>query len=116
MDGRASLATATTERQSRILGEFSWSSQHSGQEVAVAGRRLSDRALRDKLRSPGRPGVARRDERRRFWTLIAAGLSSEEAAIGVGVSQPVGSRWFREAGGMRPSTLTASSTALSGRY
>jgi IS30 family transposase len=82
----------------------------------MAGKRLSDRVLRDKLRSPGRPGVARRDERRRFWTLIAAGLSSEEAAIGVGVSQPVGSRWFREAGGMRPSTLTASSTALSGRY
>jgi transposase, IS30 family len=62
-------------------------------------RRRSDRALRSKLGSPGRPGVARREDRRRFWALVAAGLSNEDAAIGVGVSQPVGSRWFREAGG-----------------
>src|SRR4051794_5993576 len=116
MDGRASLATATTERQSRILGEFSWSSQHSGQEVAVAGRRRSDRALRDKLRSPGRPGVARREERRRFWCSIAAGLSSEDAAIDAGVSSPVGARWFREAGGMPPSTFARSAKPLSRRY
>ena len=46
--------------------------------VAMAGRRRSDRALRDKLRSPGRPGVARREDRRRFWALIATGLSSED--------------------------------------
>jgi IS30 family transposase len=60
--------------------------------------------------------VARRDDRRRFWTLIAAGLSSEDAAIGVGVSQPVGSRWSREAGGMPPSTLGPSSKPPSGRH
>ena len=82
----------------------------------MAGRRRSDRALRDKLRSPGRPGVARREDRRRFWALIATGLSSEAAAIGAGVSPPVGSRWFREAGGMPPSTLAPSSKPLSGRY
>jgi IS30 family transposase len=82
----------------------------------MAGRRRSDRALRDKLRSPGRPGVARREDRRRFWALIATGLSSEDAAIGAGVSSPVGSRWFREAGGMPPSTLAPSSKPLSGRY
>ena len=82
----------------------------------MAGRRRSDRALRAKLGSPGRPGVARREERRRFWVLIAAGQSSEDAAVGVGVSQPVGGRWFREAGGMPPSTLAASSKPLSGRY
>jgi hypothetical protein len=35
--------------------------------------------------SPGRPSVAGRDERRRFWEGIALGLSSEDAAIGVGV-------------------------------
>ena len=52
----------------------------------MAGRRRSDRALRDKLRSPGRPGMARREDRLRFWALIAAGLSSEDAAIGAGVS------------------------------
>ena len=59
----------------------------------MAGRRLSDRAGRGKLRSPGRPGVARREDRRRFWAFIAAGLSSEDAAMAVGVSQPVGFRW-----------------------
>ncbi len=79
-------------------------------------KRRSDRALRAVLaRSPGRPGVARREDRRRFWGSIAAGLSSEEAAIGVGVSPVVGTRWFREAGGMPPSTLARSSKPLSGR-
>src|SRR3954451_9512298 len=82
----------------------------------MAGRRRSDRALRDKLRSPGRPPVARREHRRRFWALVAEGLSSEEAAMEVGVSQPVGFRWFREAGGMPPSHLSRSSKPLSGRY
>ena len=82
----------------------------------MAGRRRSDRALRGKLRSPGRPGVARREDRRRFWAFIAAGLSSEDAAMAVGVSQPVGFRWFREAGGMPPSHLSRSSKPLSGRY
>ena len=82
----------------------------------MAGRRRSDRALRDKLRSPGRPGMARREDRLRFWALIAAGLSSEDAAIGAGVSPPVGTRWFREAGGMPSSTFVPSSKPLSGRY
>jgi IS30 family transposase len=82
----------------------------------MAGRRRSDRALRDKLSSPGRPGVARREDRRHFWALIATGLSSEDAAIGAGVSPPVGSRWFREAGGMPSSTFAPSSKLLSGRY
>ena len=71
----------------------------------MAGRRRSDGALRGKLRSPGRPPVARREHRRSFWAFIAAGLSSEGAAMEVGVSQPVGFRWFREAGGMPPSHL-----------
>ena len=82
----------------------------------MAGRRRSDLALRDKLRSPGRPPVARREHRRRFWALIAEGLSSEDAAIDVGVSQPVGFRWFRQAGGMAPSHLSRSSKPPSGRY
>ena len=82
----------------------------------MAGRRRSDRAGRGKLRSPGRPGVARREDRRRFWAFIAAGLSSEDAAMEVGVSQPVGFRWFRKAGGMPPSHLSRSSKPLSGRY
>jgi len=60
--------------------------------------------------------MARREDRRRFWALIAAGQSSEDAAVGAGVSPPVGFRWFREAGGMPPSTLGRSSEPPSGRY
>src|SRR4051812_50040447 len=82
----------------------------------MAGRRRSYRALRGKLRSPGRPPVARREHRRRFWAFIAAGMTSEDAAMEVGVSQPVGTRWFREAGGMAPSHLSRSSRPLSERY
>jgi len=56
------------------------------------------------MRSPGRPIPARHVERE-FWRLIAQGKSSEDAAIGVGVSVPVGARWFRHAGGMPPLSL-----------
>jgi hypothetical protein len=63
------------------------------------------------MRSPGRPIPARHVERE-FWRLIAQGKSSEEAAIGVGVSTPVGVRWFRHAGGMAPVSLAEPS----GRY
>jgi len=64
----------------------------------MAGRRRSDRVLRGKLGSPGRPGVARREDRRRFWAAIAAGQSSEDAAAcgtaaRLGVRRPVG--YFR---------------------
>ena len=81
----------------------------------MVGRRRSDRVLWAKLRSPGRPGVARREDRRRFWALIADDLSSEDAAMVVGMSQPVGSRWFWMAGGLAPSHLSRSSKPLSGR-
>src|SRR5215207_7935298 len=82
-----------------------------------AGRRRSDRALRAVVpRSPGRPGVAQRENRRRFWAAIAAGRSSEAAAIEAGVSPAVGARWFREAGGMSPKSLVPSAKPLSGRY
>ena len=79
-------------------------------------RRRSVRSGRAPLRSPGRPPVASRDERRRFWLSIAAGLSSEAAASGVGVPQAVGSRWFRKAGGMPPAMFQRSTKPLSGRY
>jgi IS30 family transposase len=62
--------------------------------------------------SLGRPPVALREHRRRFWAAIACGLSSEDAAVEAGVSIPVGVRWFREGGGM-PSITQA---PLSGRY
>lgn len=82
----------------------------------TAGKRKSERSTRRKLHSPGRPGVARQSERRRFWDLIALGLSSEDAAVKTGLSQPVGTRWFREAGGMPPSDLAPSAPAPSRRY
>ena len=64
------------------------------------------------MRSPGRPPVNRREIQQRFWRKIAEGLSSEDAAVACGVSTPVGTRWFREAGGMSPITLVPPS----GRY
>ena len=83
-------------------------------------RRRSDRALRVALRPPGRPSgrpsAARREDRRRFWAAVAAGRSSEVAAIEAGVSPAVGTRWFREAGGMPPKSLAPSAKPLSGRY
>jgi len=75
-------------------------------------RRRADRALRSPMPSPGRPPVARREHRQRFWEAIALGLSSEEAAVVAGVSPPVGTRWFREAGGMPSISLAQES----GRY
>lgn len=82
----------------------------SGRERASGGR------LRPLLRSPGRPPVAKREDRRRFWLAIAAGRSREDAAVDVGISQPMGSRWFREAGGMPPMQLAPGAPPPSGRY
>jgi hypothetical protein len=62
-------------------------------------KRRSDRSGRAALRSPGRPPLARRENYQQFWASVAAGRSSEEAAIDAGVSPAVGGRWFRRAGG-----------------
>lgn len=51
------------------------------------------------MRSPGAPSL-RREVERQFWKQIATGITSEKAAEAVGVSQPVGTRWFRHRGGM----------------
>ena len=58
------------------------------------------RGTRPALGSIGRPTVGSREERQRFWKAIAAGLPSERAGVSAGVSPVVGSRWFRQAGGM----------------
>ena len=79
-------------------------------------KRASDRSTRAKMRSPGRPKVAHRAQQVLFWRLIEKGVSSEAAAVQVGASAPVGSRWFREAGGMPPSQYSSSAQSLSGRY
>src|SRR5680860_620115 len=74
--------------------------------------RPADRALRPPMRSPGRPPGWRREHLQRFWEGIAVGLSSEEAAVAAGWSPAVGTRWFRQSGGMQPFTFVP----LSGRY
>lgn len=83
------------------------------ERVPDAARRqwAADRALRAPMRSPGRPEPSRAVQRA-FWRLIATGVTTVEAAEGVGVSWPVGSRWFRHAGGMSPISLAEPS----GRY
>ncbi|MGC8481112.1 MAG: IS30 family transposase [Acidimicrobiales bacterium] len=63
------------------------------------------------MRSPGHPPLPREVERL-FWIEIAKGLIPGAAAIAVGSSQPVGQRWFHNAGGMPPFSLEP----LSGRY
>ena len=72
--------------------------------MAKQKRRAADHALRPPMPSPGRPTAGRREHRQRFWEEIARGLSSEEAGVASGVSPAVGTRWFRESGGMAPST------------
>src|SRR5215218_2064831 len=70
----------------------------------VRRQQQADRALRPAMRSPGRPMPARHVERE-FWRLIAQGRRTEDAALELGVSTPVASRWFRHAGGMPPLSL-----------
>ena len=76
-------------------------------------RRTSDRAGRPAMRSPGRPPAGRREHRQRFWVAIARGSVERGCrCVKLGVSEAVGVRWFREAGGMPSVTLAP----LSGRY
>ena len=75
-------------------------------------RQMELRAQRGLMRSPGRPPVAQRQQRVLFWLAIAEGLSSSGAADRAGVPQPIGTRWFRNAGGMPPLDLGQ----LSGRF
>jgi IS30 family transposase len=80
--------------------------------MGVTKQQKATWSMRGRLRSPGRPPGWQRDQRQRFWIEIALGRSSEDAAIAVGVASAVGSRWFREAGGMCPVSLSP----LSPRY
>src|SRR5206468_12246618 len=80
--------------------------------MGVRERQRAVREMRGQMWSPGPPPTARREDRQRFWLASAAGWSSEEAAAAAGVSQAVGSRWFRDGGGMPPISLAP----LSGRY
>ena len=77
-----------------------------------ARRRKSHRAARAVMRSPGRPSMACREQRQRFWAAIARGVSTVDAAGEAGVSEAVGVRWSREGGGMP----TVTQALLPGRY
>jgi IS30 family transposase len=96
-----------------VQGGFNWSSQHLD-DGGVCGQTSgmddgTDGGL--PMHSPGAPSH-RREVEREFWREIAKGLLPEEAAIAVGASQAVGSRWFRHGGGMSPFDLQA----FTGRY
>jgi len=79
-------------------------------------KRRSHQSGRAPLPSPGRPPVAGRSEVQRFWLGIAQGMTSEDAAVAAGMSQPVGTRLFRQAGGMPPAMFRSSTKPPSGRY
>ena len=73
---------------------------------------MQEQTGRAAMRSPGRPEINQRLTKQAFWEQIAAGLQSDDAARVCGVSQPLGPPWFREAGGIAPTNLGATS----GRY
>src|SRR5919202_5193272 len=75
-------------------------------------RQRAVQLCRGQVPSPGRPTVAWREDRVRFWAAIARGVMTEDAAAEAGVSSPVGFRWFRHAGGVNPYL----SPTVSGRY
>lgn len=81
-----------------------WGKKTSDAPEGLRRQWRADRALRPAMRSPGRPDPSRVVQRQ-FWRLIATGITSAEAALEVGVSVPVGTRWFRHAGGMSPISL-----------
>jgi IS30 family transposase len=73
---------------------------------------------RGHIPSPGRPGIAWREDRVKFWAAIARGLKSDEAGAEAGVSSPVAYRWFKHAGGVNPClppTTTGRSLSFSER-
>ena len=74
------------------------------------------RSTRARLGSLGRPSVAGRAEQELFWRAIATGLSIEAAGRKAGVSEAIGSKLFRKAGGMVPAMFRSSAKPLSGRY
>src|SRR4051794_19022971 len=89
-------------------GRIKRSSQHLDEGVAMGTRkRRSDQAERGVLRSPGRPGVARREDRRRFWAAIAAGVGRGDAAGHAGGSPAGGGPGVWGGGGGPPPAAAA---------
>jgi len=75
-------------------------------------RQRAVQLYRVQIPSPGRPTVAWRQDRVRFWAAIVRGAKTEDAAVEAGVSSPVAFRWFRHAGGVNPCLPPT----VSGRY
>ena len=104
---RAPRADSTGRRNTSITEVCDGDERGSRWPERPAGARrqwAADRALRPAMRSPGRPEPSRAVQRE-FWRLIATGVTTVEARRAVGVSWPVGARWFRHAGGMPPLSL-----------
>jgi transposase, IS30 family len=80
--------------------------------MGVWERQRAVQLYRGQIWSPGRPTVAWRQDRVRFWVAIACGEKTEAAGVAAGVSGPVAFRWFRHAGGVNPCLPVA----VSGRY
>lgn len=80
--------------------------------MGTTPRQKRVRAYRGQIPSPGRPSVAWREDRVKFWAAVARGLKTDVAACEAGVSEPVGYRWFRHAGGVNPCLPVE----VSGRY
>jgi hypothetical protein len=68
--------------------------------MGQARRRAADRVGRPRMRSPGRPSVARLTCRQRFWRAIARGVSERGGGRRGWRSAAVGVPWFREGGAM----------------
>lgn len=77
-----------------------------------SGGWVEEQTGRALMPSSGRPGVNQLEAKQAFWKCIAEGMQSEAAASACGVSQPLGPRWFRDAGGSPPISLVPHS----GRY
>ena len=70
-----------------------------------SNRSIKDQSGRTAMRSPGHSEINQRLIKQAFWEQIAADLPSEDAARACEVSQPLGSRWFRQAGGIATNLL-----------
>ena len=63
--------------------------------MAYGPKQKQARLYRGQIPSPGRPTVAWREDRVRFWSAVARGVKTEDACVEARVSGPVGFRWFR---------------------
>lgn len=80
--------------------------------MRVVERQKRVREYRGQIASRGRPTIAWRQDRVRFWIAIAGGAKTVDAGVAAGVSEPVAHRWFKHAGGVNPQL----SPNVSGRY